>query len=82
MDSSAGVHYVFDTSLATGFSILECQKEFIQRYRRKHHDTHALPMFTSSCPGKADLLPTGITSPSLLLDLVTILFCFSSFLYS
>ncbi|TNN04215.1 hypothetical protein fugu_001244 [Takifugu bimaculatus] len=46
-----GVHYVFDTNLASGFSILECQKEFIQRYRRKHHDSHALPMFTSSCPG-------------------------------
>lgn len=58
---SAGVHYVFDTSLAAGFSILECQKEFVQRYRRKHHDSHALPMFTSSCPGKTDLLPTGIT---------------------
>ncbi|CAG02577.1 unnamed protein product, partial [Tetraodon nigroviridis] len=46
-----GVHYVFDTSLAAGFSILECQKEFVQRYRRKHHDSQALPMFTSSCPG-------------------------------
>ncbi|XP_072230014.1 nuclear prelamin A recognition factor [Leuresthes tenuis] len=46
-----GVHYVFDTTVAAGFSILETQKEFIQRYRRKHHDSHALPMFTSSCPG-------------------------------
>lgn len=82
MDFSAGVHYVFDTSLAAGFSILECQKEFVQRYCRKHHDSHALPMFTSSCPGKADLLPSGITSPFLLLDLVAILFCFSSFLCS
>lgn len=48
---SLGVQYVFDTPLAAGFSILESQKEFIQRYRRRHHDTHALPMFTSSCPG-------------------------------
>lgn len=48
----AGVQFVFDTTLAAGFSILECQKEFIQRYRRRHHDSHALPMFTSSCPGK------------------------------
>ncbi|XP_068162283.1 nuclear prelamin A recognition factor isoform X4 [Antennarius striatus] len=48
---SLGVQYVFDTTLAAGFSILESQKEFIQRYRRKHHDSHALPMFTSSCPG-------------------------------
>ncbi|XP_041818479.1 nuclear prelamin A recognition factor isoform X3 [Chelmon rostratus] len=48
---SLGVQYVFDTTLAAGFSILESQKEFIQRYRRRHHDSHALPMFTSSCPG-------------------------------
>ncbi|XP_008313068.1 nuclear prelamin A recognition factor [Cynoglossus semilaevis] len=46
-----GVHYVFDTTLAAGFSILESQKEFIQRYRRRNHDPNALPMFTSSCPG-------------------------------
>ncbi|XP_041672480.1 nuclear prelamin A recognition factor [Cheilinus undulatus] len=48
---SLGVQYVFDTTLAAGFSILESQKEFIQRYRRRHHDSNALPMFTSSCPG-------------------------------
>lgn len=48
---SLGVQYVFDTTLAAGFSILESQKEFIQRYRRRSHDTHTLPMFTSSCPG-------------------------------
>nr|XP_057918106.1 nuclear prelamin A recognition factor [Doryrhamphus excisus] len=48
---SLGVQFVFDTTLAAGFSIIESQKEFIQRYRRRHHDSHALPMFTSSCPG-------------------------------
>ncbi|KAG9350364.1 hypothetical protein JZ751_026719 [Albula glossodonta] len=48
---SLGVHHVFDTTLAAGFSILESQREFVQRYRRRHHDSHALPMFTSSCPG-------------------------------
>ncbi|XP_023805362.1 nuclear prelamin A recognition factor isoform X1 [Oryzias latipes] len=48
---SIGVQFVFDTTLAAGFSILETQKEFIQRYRRRHHDPHALPLFTSSCPG-------------------------------
>ncbi|XP_013888123.1 nuclear prelamin A recognition factor [Austrofundulus limnaeus] len=46
-----GVQFVFDTTLAAGFSILETQTEFIHRYRRRHHDCHALPMFTSSCPG-------------------------------
>nr|XP_023862707.1 nuclear prelamin A recognition factor [Salvelinus alpinus] len=44
---SLGVQYVFDTTLAAGFSILESQREFVQRYR----DNQALPMFTSSCPG-------------------------------
>uniref|UniRef100_A0A673AQS2 Iron hydrogenase small subunit domain-containing protein n=1 Tax=Sphaeramia orbicularis TaxID=375764 RepID=A0A673AQS2_9TELE len=48
---SLGVHYVFDTTLAAGFSILESQKEFILRYHRRNHDSHALPMFTSCCPG-------------------------------
>ncbi|XP_061764818.1 nuclear prelamin A recognition factor [Nerophis ophidion] len=48
---SLGVQFVFDTTLAAGFSIIESQKEFVQRYRRRHHDSHALPMFTSSCPG-------------------------------
>ncbi|KAM6897076.1 nuclear prelamin A recognition factor isoform 2-T2 [Xenentodon cancila] len=48
---SLGVQFVFDTTLAAGFSILETQKAFIQRYRRRHHDSHAMPMFTSSCPG-------------------------------
>ncbi|KAL0984061.1 hypothetical protein UPYG_G00136570 [Umbra pygmaea] len=46
-----GVQYVFDTTLAAGFSILESQREFVQRFRRRHHDNQALPMFTSSCPG-------------------------------
>ncbi|KAK7918924.1 hypothetical protein WMY93_010208 [Mugilogobius chulae] len=45
------VQYVFDTTVAAGFSILESQREFISRYRRRSHDSHALPMFTSSCPG-------------------------------
>ncbi|KAF7651257.1 hypothetical protein LDENG_00113500 [Lucifuga dentata] len=48
---SLGVGYVFDTTLAAGFSIFESQREFVQRYRRRHRDSHALPMFTSSCPG-------------------------------
>lgn len=62
----AGVQYVFDTTLAAGFSILESQKEFIQRYRRRHHDSHALPMFTSSCPGKpSSLLCLPHTPPTL-----------------
>lgn len=61
--SHTGVQYVFDTTLAAGFSILESQKEFIQRYRRRHHDSHALPMFTSSCPGKTTFLLTLSAPP-------------------
>lgn len=48
---SLGVKYVFDTTLAAGFSILESQKDFIKRYRRRNQDSYALPMFTSACPG-------------------------------
>uniref|UniRef100_A0A3P9AMR5 Nuclear prelamin A recognition factor n=1 Tax=Esox lucius TaxID=8010 RepID=A0A3P9AMR5_ESOLU len=48
---SLGVQYVFDTTLAAGFSILESQREFVQKFRRRHHDDQVLPMFTSSCPG-------------------------------
>lgn len=48
---SLGVHFVLDSTLAAGFSILESQKEFVQRFRRRNQDSTALPMFTSSCPG-------------------------------
>ncbi|KAI5623414.1 nuclear prelamin A recognition factor, partial [Silurus asotus] len=48
---SVGIKYVFDTTLAASFSILESQREFVQRYRRRHSDVSAMPMFTSSCPG-------------------------------
>ncbi|CAL9707802.1 unnamed protein product [Knipowitschia caucasica] len=48
---SIGVAYVLDTTVASGFSILESQTEFVSRYRRRSHDSLALPMFTSSCPG-------------------------------
>nr|XP_006132457.1 nuclear prelamin A recognition factor [Pelodiscus sinensis] len=48
---SLGVHYVFDTTIAADFSILESQKEFIQRYRQQNQEEHALPMFASACPG-------------------------------
>lgn len=47
---------MFDTTLAASFSILESQREFVQRYRRRHSDAHAMPMFTSSCPGNPVLM--------------------------
>ncbi|XP_072299500.1 cytosolic Fe-S cluster assembly factor narfl [Eucyclogobius newberryi] len=46
-----GVHYVFDTSFSRTFSLLESQKEFVERFQRKEQDRKALPMLTSACPG-------------------------------
>ncbi|XP_017535807.3 nuclear prelamin A recognition factor [Manis javanica] len=48
---SLGVHYVFDTTAAADFSILESQKEFVRRYRQHTEEKPALPMLTSACPG-------------------------------
>ncbi|XP_053308865.1 nuclear prelamin A recognition factor [Spea bombifrons] len=48
---SLGVHHVLDTTIAADFSILETQRDFIQRFRRQTHDEHAFPMFASACPG-------------------------------
>uniref|UniRef100_A0A8I5TSD1 Nuclear prelamin A recognition factor n=2 Tax=Pongo TaxID=9599 RepID=A0A8I5TSD1_PONAB len=46
-----GVHYVFDTTIAADFSILESQKEFVRRYRQHSEEERTLPMLTSACPG-------------------------------
>ncbi|XP_027223103.2 cytosolic Fe-S cluster assembly factor narfl [Penaeus vannamei] len=46
-----GVHHVFDTNFARSLSLLEAQKEFIERYRRKDSDPKAFPMLASACPG-------------------------------
>lgn len=52
LPSLIGVHYVFDTTIAADFSILESQREFVQRYQRRNQEEHALPMFASACPGE------------------------------
>lgn len=46
-----GVHHVFDTSFSRTFSLLESQREFVERFQRKEQDNKALPMLTSACPG-------------------------------
>ncbi|KAI4822018.1 hypothetical protein KUCAC02_007586 [Chaenocephalus aceratus] len=46
-----GVHHVFDTSFSRTFSLLESQREFVKRFKRKKQDSKALPMLTSACPG-------------------------------
>uniref|UniRef100_A0A8C9L7C4 Nuclear prelamin A recognition factor n=1 Tax=Pavo cristatus TaxID=9049 RepID=A0A8C9L7C4_PAVCR len=61
-----GVHYVFDTTIAADFSILESQKEFVQRYQRRNQEEHALPMFASACPGwirYAERVLTNLVTP-------------------
>uniref|UniRef100_A0A3Q4AY67 Iron hydrogenase small subunit domain-containing protein n=1 Tax=Mola mola TaxID=94237 RepID=A0A3Q4AY67_MOLML len=46
-----GVHHVFDTSFSRTFSLLESQREFVERFQRKEQDNKSLPMMTSACPG-------------------------------
>ncbi|KAK9978332.1 hypothetical protein ABG768_020087 [Culter alburnus] len=46
-----GVHHVFDTSFSRSFSLLESQREFLERFSRKEVDKKALPMLASACPG-------------------------------
>ncbi|CAK6964786.1 cytosolic Fe-S cluster assembly factor narfl [Scomber scombrus] len=46
-----GVHHVFDTSYSRTFSLLESQREFVERFQRKEQDKKSLPMLTSACPG-------------------------------
>lgn len=46
-----GVHFVFDTAFARNFSLLESQREFVQRFRGQTNSREALPMLASACPG-------------------------------
>ncbi|XP_056263858.1 cytosolic Fe-S cluster assembly factor narfl isoform X1 [Pseudoliparis swirei] len=46
-----GVHHVFETSFSRTFSLLESQREFVERFQRKEQDSKSLPLLTSSCPG-------------------------------
>ncbi|NXG66497.1 NARFL factor, partial [Hemiprocne comata] len=45
------VHYVFDTTFSRNFSLLESQREFVKRFRKRSEDKKALPMLASACPG-------------------------------
>ncbi|XP_054570550.1 cytosolic iron-sulfur assembly component 3 isoform X5 [Eptesicus fuscus] len=46
-----GVHYVFDTAFSRNFSLLESQREFVQRFREQANSKQALPVLASACPG-------------------------------
>lgn len=48
---SLGAHYVFNMMLAADFSLLESQREFVQRFYQRSQNQRALPMFASACPG-------------------------------
>lgn len=47
----AGVQHVFDTSFSRTFSLLESQREFVERFQRREQEKKSLPMMTSACPG-------------------------------
>ena len=46
-----GVHYVFDTTFARNFSLIEIQKEFVKKYQNNPTPTKVVPLLTSACPG-------------------------------
>jgi len=47
-----GADLVLDMSLAEDLTLLEIQKEFIERYRSQETEvSKSLPMLSSSCPG-------------------------------
>ncbi|XP_003417836.1 cytosolic iron-sulfur assembly component 3 isoform X4 [Loxodonta africana] len=46
-----GVHYVFDTAFSRNFSLLESQREFVQRFQSQANSGQALPVLASACPG-------------------------------
>lgn len=46
-----GVQFVLDTTLSREFSLIESQKEFINRYKAKDSESKTLPMLSSACPG-------------------------------
>ncbi|KFO34761.1 cytosolic iron-sulfur assembly component 3 [Fukomys damarensis] len=46
-----GAHFVFDTTFSRNFSLLESQREFVQRFRGQTDSGKALPVLASACPG-------------------------------
>lgn len=53
-----GADMVIDMSIAEDFSLLEAQKEFINRFNATVNDgaKNALPMLASSCPGEESII--------------------------
>lgn len=42
---------MFDTAFSRNFSLLESQREFVQRFREQASSQQALPVLASACPG-------------------------------
>lgn len=52
-----GADAVLDMTVADDFALLEAAKEFVERYRaNKESIKNQLPMLSSSCPGKTNIL--------------------------
>lgn len=47
-----GASYVHDLTLATEMSLLECGRDFVERFRAGSSNKKILPVIASSCPGK------------------------------
>lgn len=43
---------MYDISFATELSVLECGKDFIQRYKTKDTVKKSVPVLASACPGQ------------------------------
>eukprot|EP00794_Sanderia_malayensis_P015037 gene15037-16590_t len=46
-----GVHHVFDTTFSRDFSLIESQREFVQRFKESQTGQKTVPMLASACPG-------------------------------
>lgn len=42
---------MFDTTFSREFSLIESQREFVERFRERNNDSKKLPILTSVCPG-------------------------------
>ena len=53
-----GADVVIEMSQAEDLALMECQKEFVNRFRKKQagEPEKPLPMLSSSCPGKSYIM--------------------------
>jgi iron only hydrogenase large subunit-like protein len=59
-----GADMILDMTVADDFSLLESQREFVERYRaaeRGENTSEPLPMLASSCPGMRELYCSSVS---------------------